>query len=177
MEDGSGSHETDKGLFSLIDGIFLGEPLALAPRKESSDGGPCVFVAGLAGVIFGPDGVSEADEGIEKLDSGDEATVLMVEGVGGRGIRKGTVFFVGGRVGGPEAGVSRVLEGAASIVILVIKLVKMGWGKMAAFGTADGDGMDRGNVVSELAILMSVCARTLWRTWRLESVERLAFEG
>jgi len=40
MEDVEDSHETDKGLLSLIDGIFLGEPLVPAPGKESSDGGP-----------------------------------------------------------------------------------------------------------------------------------------
>lgn len=101
----------------------------------------------------------------------------MIERFGGRGIGKGPVFFVGGRVGGPEAGVSRVFEGAASSVVLVMELVKMGYWEMAALWTADGDGMNRGNVVSELAILVSVCAKTLWGIWGLESVERFTLEG
>jgi len=53
----------------------------------------------------------------------------------------------------------------------------MGHWEMATLGTADGDGMDRGNVVSELAILVGVCAKTLWRFWGLESIERFALEG
>jgi len=74
-------HKTNKGLFSLIDGVFLGQPLAFAPRKESSDGGPSVLVTGLAGVVLGPEGIGKADESIEELDSGNETAVLVVEGV------------------------------------------------------------------------------------------------
>ena len=101
----------------------------------------------------------------------------MVERIGGRRIGKGPVFFVGGRVGGPEAGVSRVLEGAAGIVVLIMELVKMGCWEMTSLRTADGDGMNRGNVVSELTILVGVCAKTLWGIWGLESVNRFTLEG
>ena len=80
---------------------------------------------------------------------------------------------MGGRVGGPEAGVSRVLEGTAGVVVLVVEGIIVGGGEMAALGTTDGDGVNAGEVVGELTILVGVCARTLGRVLE-EVVDGLA---
>ena len=54
-----------------------------------------------------------------------------------RGVVEGLVVAVGGRIGGPEASVARVLEHAAGAVILVMQHVVMALADLALLGAAD----------------------------------------
>lgn len=132
-------HEADEGTLCIND--LFGKPFLLAPSEESLDCGPRAAVAGFPGIVPVPDGIGETDEGIDEFETSDEAAVLVVHG-GCRGrICKGLVLLFADCKGGPEAGVARILEQTALVVVLVMEGVKVLCVEPAAPWTPDWDGV------------------------------------
>lgn len=164
------SHQAQESSFAISQGI-LGLPLVFAPAEESLDGGPGFTMAGSPAVIATPQGVREADEGVDELETCYEATILVIRRVWGRGVCQGAVLLVGGGIGRPEPGITRILEHATMLVVLVMELVEGSGGHLAPARSSDwngvgqdrkrrGTGSERDGIFSELAIFGWLRAKT-----------------
>lgn len=118
-EEEESSHQAQQGLFTVPKRV-LRLPLIFAPSEESFDSGPSFTMAASPGKVSVPYRVRKADQSIDKFETCNQATILVVWGVGWGWVGQRPILLVGGGIGRPEPCVSGVLEHAAMSVVLVV---------------------------------------------------------
>jgi hypothetical protein len=115
-------HQSEDCSFT-INAVFGSFPLVLTPMEERKNGVPLPPVAKSAGVLLIPEGEGETDESLHQLKASDEAAMCVIWRVWRGWVDEGFILFVTSWICRPESRISRVLELASQLMVLLVELV------------------------------------------------------